>query len=142
MNTKSFHPTGFAGLVLSAAMIPLLIGCVAEPSRSRVRVHAPTVYVATEVIREDDYVYYPGYEVYYSNNRRQFVYRDGRSWVTRPAPPRVAIDVLFASPSVRVDFRDAPEHHHTDMVRRYPRHWRQSDDRHYNRYEDRKNERN
>jgi hypothetical protein len=71
----------------------------------------------------DDYVYYPGYEVYYSSSRRQYTYRDGRSWVSRPAPPRVSVDVLFASPSVRLDFHDAPSVHHERVVRQYPKHW-------------------
>jgi len=124
MNTKIFFPAKSVGLVLSAALLPLLFGCVSGSSRSEVRVHSSPGYRQTEVIVEDDYVYYPGYEVYYSNNRHQYVYRDGRSWVTRPAPPRVAVEVLLASPSVHVDFRDAPAQHHADMIRSYPKNWR------------------
>ena len=80
----------------------MLMGCVAETHQRRERVYAPSVSVQTSVLLEDDYVYYPEYEVYYSNQRRQYIYRDGRAWVTRPAPPRVAISVLLATPSVRV----------------------------------------
>ena len=72
---------------------------------------------------QDDYVYYPGYQVYYSSNTRQYVYQEGRSWVSRPAPPRVSVDVLFASPSVRLDFHDSPAIHHAAVVRQYPKHW-------------------
>jgi len=72
----------------------------------------------------DDYVYYPGYEVYYSSNRHNYVYRDGRNWVTRPAPPRVSVDVLLASPSVQMDFHDAPAQHHSTMIKSYPKNWR------------------
>ncbi len=140
MITKTFLSANQVGLVLGAALLPLLLGCVAEPRRSRVRVYAPSVSVQDAVIMEDDYVYYPGYEVYYSSNRRQYVYRDGRYWVTRPAPPRVSVDVLFASPSVRAEFHDSPEQHHHDMLRRYPRNWKSSDDRHEHR-EDRKADR-
>lgn len=71
----------------------------------------------------DDYVYYPGYEVYYNSNRRQYTYREGNAWVSRPAPPRVAVDVLLASPAVRLDFHDAPQAHHEAIVRQYPKHW-------------------
>jgi hypothetical protein len=143
MNTKTFSPAKSVGLVLSAALLPMLFGCVAGPSRSSVRVHASSGYTHTEVIMEDDYVYYPGYEVYYSSNRHSYVYRDGRNWVTRPAPPRVAIEVLLAAPSVHVDFRDAPEHHHADMVRRYPRQWKPSDNNHKDdRKDEHKNDRN
>jgi hypothetical protein len=81
------------------------------------------VYVEQAVVVQDDYVYYPGYEVYYSNSRRQYTYRDGRSWVWRPAPPRVSAEVLLASPSVRLDFHDAPSVHHAKVVRQYPKHW-------------------
>jgi hypothetical protein len=81
------------------------------------------VYVEREVVVQDDYVYYPGYQVYYSSNRRQYIYQDGRSWVTRPAPPRVSVDVLFASPSVRLDFHDSPAVHHAKVVQQYPKHW-------------------
>lgn len=141
MNMKSFRPASIAGFVLSAAVIPLLIGCVTETRRGSTRVYTPSVYVETAAVVEDDYVYYPGYEVYYSNNRHQYVYRDGRNWVTRPAPPRVQLDILLASPSVRVDFRDAPAQHHADIVRRYPKNWRPSDNNHEVRKEDRKDDR-
>jgi hypothetical protein len=81
------------------------------------------VYVESGVVVQDDYVYYPGYQIYYSSNRRQYIYREGRSWVSRPAPPRVSVGVLFASPSVRLDFHDSPANHHATVVRQYPKHW-------------------
>jgi hypothetical protein len=83
----------------------------------------PPVYVESAVVLEDDYVYYPGYQVYYGSNRRQYVYREGRAWVSRPTPPRVSVEVLFGSPSVRLDFRDAPAAHHATVVRTYPKNW-------------------
>jgi hypothetical protein len=49
-------------------------------------------------------------------------------WVTAPAPEGVSIDVLLASPSVRMDFHDTPEHHHAEIIKKYPRDWRE--DRH------------
>jgi hypothetical protein len=109
------------GFIVGAALLGTLTGCVvSEPHQHHARVHTPPppVYVV-----QNDYVYYPGYEVYYSNSRRQYTYRDGRSWVSRPAPPRVSVDVLVASPSVRLDFHDAPSRHHSKIVRQYPKHW-------------------
>jgi len=97
-----------------------------------VRVQTPSVYVQSDVMIQDDYVYYPGYEVYYSSNRHSYVYRDGRNWVTRSAPPRVAIDVLLASPSVRVDFHDSPAQHHANVVKSYPKNWRPVAEKHEN----------
>jgi len=109
------------GFVLCPALLGVLTGCVGYVDGPR---HG-AVYVqpgAVEVV-QDDYVYYPGYQVYYSSNRRQYVYRDGRSWVTRPVPPHVSVDVLVASPSVRLDFHDSPAIHHPTVVRQYPKHW-------------------
>jgi hypothetical protein len=112
--------------VLGAALLGTLTGCIAHvdsPRQARVYAPPPPVYVESRVVVQDDYVYYPGYEVYYSSSRRQYTYRDGRSWVSRPAPPRVSVDVLFASPSVRLDFHDAPSIHHERVVKQYPKHW-------------------
>ena len=111
-----------AGLVSCAVLAGTLTGCVRRSDRP----HPGHVYIAPPaetVLLEDDYVYYPGYEVYYNNRRHQYIYLEGRSWVTRPTPPRVSVDVLFASPSVIPNFHDAPAHHHAALVRQYPRNW-------------------
>lgn len=81
------------------------------------------------VAYEDDYDYYPGYEVYYARNRHEYIYRDGNRWVRSTSYPRVNNQILFSSPSVRVEFRDSPERHHDYVVRRYPRDWRYDRDR-------------
>jgi hypothetical protein len=75
------------------------------------------------VVVQDDYIYYPGYQVYYSNSRHEYAYREGRAWVSRPAPRGVSVDVLFASPSVRMDFHDSPANHHAAVVKQYPKNW-------------------
>jgi hypothetical protein len=62
-------------------------------------------------------------EVRYSSYRRQYIHQDGRIWVSRPAPPSVWVDVLFASPSVRLDFQDAPAIHHSQVVQEYSKNW-------------------
>ena len=113
------------GFGLGVALIGTLTGCVGyvEGPHARVYAPAPSVYVETGVAVQDDYVYYPGYQVYYSSYRHQYVYQSGRSWVSRPAPPRVSVNVLLASPSVKVDFHDSPANHHTTVVQNYPRNW-------------------
>jgi len=83
----------------------------------------PVVHVEAAVVVQDDYVYYPAYEVYYSSSRHNYYYRDGRAWVSRPAPPHVSVNVLFSSPSVRMNFHDSPANHHAEMVHQYPKHW-------------------
>jgi hypothetical protein len=114
------------GFVLGAALLGALTGCVDHvhaPPHAGVYAQPPPIYVESGVVLHDDYVYYPGYQVYYSSNRRDYVYREGRSWVSWPAPPRVSVDVLFASPSVRMEFHDSPAIHHTAVVRQYPKDW-------------------
>ncbi len=81
---------------------------------------APVVYNAQPVYAADDYVYYPSVEVYYSTSRREYIYREGRDWVARRNPPRY----WTQGPYVHVQFRDGPQHHHSEMVRTYPRGWR------------------
>jgi hypothetical protein len=114
------------GFLLGTALLGALTGCVSHqggPPHGNVYAPPPPVYVDSGLVVQDNYVYYPGYQVYYSSNRRQYIYQDGRSWVSRPAPPRVSADVLFASPSVRLDFHDSPAIHHASVVRQYPKHW-------------------
>jgi hypothetical protein len=84
---------------------------------------APPIVVAPAVVVQDDYVYYPSYGVYYNSSRHQYAYLEGGAWVSAPAPSGVSVDVLLASPSVRMDFHDSPEKHHADMIRKYPRNW-------------------
>jgi hypothetical protein len=123
MKRTNYSRTGF---VLGAALLGALTGCVGhvhEPSQAVVYAPPPPVYVGAGVVVQGDYVYYPGYQVYYSTSRRQYIYQEGRSWVSRPAPPRVSVNVLFTSPSVRLDFHDAPSVHHAAVVRQYPKHW-------------------
>ena len=120
------HKTSINGFVLSTVFLGALTGCVGyvdEPRPAVVYTQPPPVYVQSGLVVQDDYVYYPAYQVYYSSNRRQYVYQKGRSWVSRPAPPRVSPGVLAASPSVRLDFHDSPANHHATVVRQYPKHW-------------------
>ena len=113
------------GFIFGLALLGLLTGCVGYVDGPRAGVYAPppSVYVEAGVAAQDDYIYYPAYQVYYSTYRRQYVYLHGRTWVSRPTPPRVSVNVLFASPSVRVDFHDSPANHHAEVVRQYPKHW-------------------
>jgi hypothetical protein len=114
------------GFVFGAALLGLSAGCVGyvDGPRGEVYAPAPSVYVEEGVPVQDDYVYYPAYQVYYSSYRHQYVYQSGRSWVSRPAPPHVSVDVLFSSPSVNVGFHDSPARHHAEIARQYPKQWR------------------
>jgi hypothetical protein len=124
MTQQNFHTISTAGLVVCAALLATLTGCMVDGSsqgrgyRSRavVQVNAPMI--------TDDYDYYPGYETYYSRNRHEYVYRDGNAWVRRPEPRGVTVSALLALPSVRLDFHDSPELHHSSVARSYPKNWR------------------
>lgn len=100
-----------AGAVLIAA------GCASEPRRGYGYGGGGR---ADVVIGEDDYDYYPAYEVYYSRRHRDYYYRDGQAWVRRPAPPRG----FQRGPFVPMTFHDAPDHHHPEIIKTYPRTWR------------------
>ena len=115
--TKLSIKTEKAGWVLGAVLLMTLTGCVAyvdRPPQGSVYLAPPVVVV------EDDYVYYPDYEIYYSSSRHQYAYLEDRTWVSRPAPRGVSVSVLFASPSVRMDFHDSPANHHAEVVRQHP----------------------
>jgi len=116
---KLFLKADKALLVLGAVLLVTLTGCVGyvEGPRAGVRVE-PYAFAV-----QDDYVYYPNYECYYSVNRHQYAYREGNAWVARPAPRGVSVDVLLVSPSVRMDFHDSPAQHHAAVVKQYPKNW-------------------
>ena len=123
MNDKKlFLPKNKTGLVLCAVLLGALTGCVDHVDGPRAGYYAePTV-----VVVQDDYVYYPNYAVYYSSSRHQYAYREGTAWVSRPAPRDVTVNVLMASPSVRMNFHDSPANHHATVVQEYPKNWKPS----------------
>ena len=127
-NKKLFFKGGKTRFILCTAFVGMLtgvVGCSDKRSQETIDVQPPSV--QSTVVVQDDYVYYPDYEVYYSRTRHEYVYPEGGAWVSRPAPPGVSINVLMASPSVAVDFHDSPASHHAEMVKKYPRNWKQPD---------------
>jgi hypothetical protein len=124
MTKRFFRPADKTGLVIGAALLAALTGCLVDgPNQRSGYRDSPAVRGEATVVIQDDYDYYPAYETYYSRNRHEYVYREGNSWVRRPEPRGVAVNVLLAAPAVRVNFRDSPEQHHADVVRSYPRNW-------------------
>jgi hypothetical protein len=122
MNNKMpFFKADQAGCVLGAVFLLTLTGCVGyvEGPRAGVPVE-PAVQVNAGFIEQDDYVYYPDYQMYYGSRSHRWYDREGSSWVARPEPREVSVDVLRSSPSVRMDFHDSPAHHHSEVVQKYP----------------------
>ena len=74
--TKLFFKTDKAGFALYAALIGSLTGCVGyvECPPEQGSVHVEPAFAV-----QDDYVYYPNYEVYYSSSRHQYAYREGNA---------------------------------------------------------------
>ena len=146
MTKKNLFTASAAGLIAFTSLLTALTGCAPAASSPAPVAEAPAPApvaapaTATAFVVQDDYDYYPGYEVYYSRNRHEYVYRDGNSWVRRPQPRGITVDLLFAAPSVRVDFHDAPERHHDVVIRSYPRNWKRPDNKHDDR-DDKKDDR-
>src|ERR1700754_2342165 len=117
MNSLKSWASG--GLAVARIMLVLLTCCASDPQAKHRPVAfqpppgpPPPDYVDPEFPVPDDYVYYPAYQVYYSNYRREYVYLEQGNWVSRPAPPRVVKKKLSSSPSVRLGFNDSPSLHH------------------------------
>jgi hypothetical protein len=104
-----------AGIVLA---LFILVGCN-EPTESR-----GFTGISGDRIG-DDYVYYPRYEVYYVPARREYVYYDAstKAWIRTTTPTQVWAKDITGAAYVKMDFHDAPEGHHQDVVRRYPETW-------------------
>lgn len=128
MKNKIFFTADKTALMAGTALLATLTVFVTRGSAegSGAQGH-PAVQVQMQVQAtvpiSDDYDYYPAYETYYSRNRHEYVYHDGNAWVRRPAPQNVKPEVLMAAPSVRMDFHDSPEQHHSTVVKTYPRNW-------------------
>jgi hypothetical protein len=122
-NTKLFFKADKVAFVLGAVLLVTLTGCVGYVDGPRAGMYMEPPMVEGGVVIQDDYVYYPGYQVYYSSSRHQYAYREGRAWVSRPEPRGISINVLQASPSVRMDFHDSPANHHAAVVKQYPKNW-------------------
>jgi hypothetical protein len=127
MNTK-INPfqTNIVRFGLCMAVIAVLTGCVGYVEGPSVGVYAePEVFAV-----QDDYVYYPQYECYYSVSRHQYADHEGGAWVARSAPRGVSVNVLVASPSVKMNFHDSPAQHHDTVVKQYPKNWKPSGGNH------------
>ena len=66
MKSSSRSRIGFA---LSTTLLGALTGCYVDGPYARDYSPPPPVYVEGGPVVQDDYVYYPGYQVYYSSNR-------------------------------------------------------------------------
>lgn len=125
MPNPTFRAADKIGLIVVSTFLITLTGCMNERSTRYSGYHGnrSSGHMQVAVNFQDDYDYYPGYETYYSRNRREYVYRHNNRWVRQSEPSGVSLTVLLSSPSVRLDFHDSPERHHEQVTRSYPRNW-------------------
>ncbi|MGA2685177.1 MAG: hypothetical protein ABSF51_09000 [Verrucomicrobiota bacterium] len=125
MNSKkTFFTVDQAGCVLGTVLLLTLTGCVGYVEGPRAGVYVePAVQVDAGFVGQDDYVYYPGYQMYYGSRSHQWYEREGSSWVAHPEPREVSADVLRSAASVKMDFHDSPANHHAAVVQKYPKNW-------------------
>ncbi len=115
MNIKeAFYRTNQVGIGLGVVLLSTLAGCTTGQTGHP---HVAAVYETPPVVViQDDYVYYPDYQVYFNNTRHEYVYQDDGAWISRPAPPNIAAAALRASPSEKLERGDFPAHHRSVMI--------------------------
>ena len=116
--------------VIGVALLGTMTGCVGYVDGPRAGGYVSPPVVETQVVVQDDYVYYPTYGIYFNSGRQQYAYLENGAWVLAPAPQGVSVEVLRASPSVDMDWHDSPEKHHAEMLQRYPKDWKSSVEHH------------
>ena len=131
-NKKHFLKTKRLVFLMGAVLLVALTesSSYADGLRGGIVVAPPVVVVAPPVVVQDDYVYYPNYGIYYNSYRHQYANLENGAWVMQAEPRGVSVGVLMASPHVRMDFHDSPANHHAEMLRKYPRNWKSSDEHH------------
>jgi len=122
MPTPPFLP---AGVIAGTCLLAALTGCTSAGSGPSSHYPARPAVQATLMI-DDDYDYYPRYEIYYSRRRNEYVYRDANAWVRRSDLRGITLAMLDSGPVVHMDFHDSPEFHHGSIVQSFPRNWEQS----------------
>ena len=132
-NTTLLRTTVKTGLCVGAFIIASLAAPSVRGDDVHVGVNIPAPSVNVQIGAPDDYVYYPKYGAYYSPRHHRYYYQDHGAWVWRDTPLGVAPDVFLRSPSVKMDFHDAPDKHHGEITRRYPKNWTPRHDEHPNR---------
>jgi hypothetical protein len=111
-------------LILGALVTVALVKGSGTVQAQSVTVTVPVPAPSVTVVAQDDYVYYPHYRMYYNTYRHRFYSLNGGAWVVGAAPVGFTADVVLASPSIHMDFHDSPEHHHADIMKRYPHDWK------------------
>jgi hypothetical protein len=121
------------GLCAGALIVGSMIAPTVWAQEAHVGVNIPMPNVNVQIGAPDNYVYYPKYGTYYSPIHHRYYYKDRGAWGWHEKPLGIAPDVFLKAPSVKMNFHDAPDKHHAEIVRRYPKNWAPRHDEHPNR---------
>lgn len=125
MSPIQFSRSGKNRLIIGITLLLSMSGCVGYVERPGARGAYVSAGVRAEAvfIEQEDYVYYPRYQMYYGSRSHQYYYQDGSAWVSRSEPRGVTASVLISAPSVTMEFHDRPALHHAQIIQTYPRTW-------------------
>ena len=127
MNSENFRSLAPIRIGLGLVIMVMLAGCADTPTWSSLSAMPTSAQLQAARGRLSSYVYFTSYEIYFDHHGGQYTYWDGRGWVTRgEPPPGISLELLENSPSVAMDFPDAPWGHHATVVQSYPRNWGRS----------------
>jgi hypothetical protein len=117
-----------AGTCLGILSLLLLAGCADSPPWGTWSKAPSQQQIAAVLRRPNTYIYFSNYQIYHNPARSEYVFWDGKTWVTSPQPPEeLSAELLRDSPAVALELRDHPAKTHAEVVRRYPRDWRSPD---------------
>lgn len=68
---------------------------------------------------ENEYLYYPEYDLYYDRDQREFLSVENDRWVTRNRPRNVSPDRVFTSRAVNLDGYTPQQHRDAYQQNRY-----------------------
>ena len=119
-----FRKTNRLPVVFGSLLVAAFTQLAGHAQAQSITVVVPPPVAVVPTVAADNYVYYPGYGVYFNSHRRQYYYMNGNRWITAPAPQGISIAALHATPFVNMNFHDSPAHHHAITLKQYPRNWR------------------
>jgi hypothetical protein len=122
--------TAKAGLGIGAIVLGSFVASSVRADDVHVGVNIPVPSLNVQVGAPDDYVYYPKYGAYYSPSHHRYYYQDHGAWGWHTAPLGVTQGEFLRAPSVKMDFHDSPDKHHSDIVKKYPKNWSPRHDEH------------
>lgn len=97
-------------MVALALILMTLAGCEGSPPWTGSSRLPDIGLIQTALGQPEAYDYFTDYQIYYNRATREYLYRDGAKWVSRKEPPApLTAAALWASPSVPMDFHNAPE---------------------------------